>query len=237
MSVYKRGRIYWTKFRVNGVLYRISLETSSWHESLRREKTRSVASAGKLRSDRGEFASLPFDQALEQHLVEVAPYQAVGTRKTQSWHGRPLAAFFGRTPVRKIDEESLRQYVAQRVAAGRANGTINQETHVLRGVLKRARRWGLVGDEFRQLPETSRPGRVMTHDEKVRFLKVAASNARWERAYCAAVLAFNTSMRSAEIKGLRWRQVDWMNETLTVRRETTKTDKGERLIPLNQEAR
>lgn len=43
-------------------------------------------------------------------------------------------------------------------------------------------------------------------------------------------------MRGCELKGLRWRRVDFMERTITVRRTTTKTDAGERLIPLNPDA-
>jgi integrase len=43
-------------------------------------------------------------------------------------------------------------------------------------------------------------------------------------------------MRGCEIKGLRWRDVDLIDRTLTVGRATTKTDAGERIIPLNANA-
>ena len=50
------------------------------------------------------------------------------------------------------------------------------------------------------------------------------------------VLAFNTTMRNCEIKGLRWGDVNLIDRTLIVRRATTKTDAGERVIPLNTNA-
>ena len=43
-------------------------------------------------------------------------------------------------------------------------------------------------------------------------------------------------MRGCELKGLRWRDIDLLNCTLIVRRATTKTDAGERKIPLNANA-
>jgi integrase len=43
-------------------------------------------------------------------------------------------------------------------------------------------------------------------------------------------------MRSGEIKSLRWRDVNLMDACLTVRRASTKTDAGERVIPLNHDA-
>lgn len=69
-----------------------------------------------------------------------------------------------------------------------------------------------------------------------RLLKVAASKPEWQNARLAALLAFNTTMRACEIRGLRWRDVDLMERTLTVQRDSTKTDAGERVIPLNPDA-
>src|SRR4051794_6621811 len=43
-------------------------------------------------------------------------------------------------------------------------------------------------------------------------------------------------MRSCEIRGLRWKDVDWVAMTLTIRRESTKTNAGARAIPLNADA-
>ena len=49
-------------------------------------------------------------------------------------------------------------------------------------------------------------------------------------------MSWVTTMRGCELKGLRWRQVDFIQRTITVRRTTTKTDAGERVIPLNHDA-
>ena len=43
-------------------------------------------------------------------------------------------------------------------------------------------------------------------------------------------------MRKVEIRGLRWSNVDLIGGSLTVHRKTTKTDAGERVIPLNRDA-
>ena len=43
-------------------------------------------------------------------------------------------------------------------------------------------------------------------------------------------------MRSGEIKGMRWKDVDLFKKTLTVTRSTAKTDASARIIPLNRDA-
>jgi integrase len=100
-------------------------------------------------------------------------------------------------------------------------------------VLKRAKRWYVMAEDIRPLPVRHNVGRALAHDEKLRLLKLAATKPGWQNARLATLLALNTTMRACEIRGLRWRAVDFMERTITVRRNTTKTDAGERIIPLN----
>jgi integrase len=65
-------------------------------------------------------------------------------------------------------------------------------------------------------------------------MHIAASNPDWHVARCAAVLTLNTTMRGCELKGLRWRDVSLLDRTVTVR--LSKTEAGERVIPLNSDA-
>ena len=44
----------------------------------------------------------------------------------------------------------------------------------------------------------------------------------------------NTTMRACEIKALRWYDVDFLAGTVTIRR--SKTEAGQRVIPLNEDA-
>jgi integrase len=65
---------------------------------------------------------------------------------------------------------------------------------------------------------------------------MAGAKPEWDIARLAATLALNTTMRGCELKGLSWRDVDFMERVITVQRTTTKTDAGERVIPLNPDA-
>ena len=89
---------------------------------------------------------------------------------------------------------------------------------------------------LKALPERRDIGRALTYDEKVKLTRVAESKAEWQVARLAMTLALNTTLRGCEIKGLRWRDINLFpgEESLTVRR--SKTEAGERLIPLNAEA-
>jgi integrase len=136
--------------------------------------------------------------------------------------------------VHRITIEMVRSYVADRKTTDVANKTINLELRVLRGVLKRAKLWHHFSDEIRPLPVHTQTGRAMTLDEKLRLAKSAAMKPEWQNARLAMVLALNTTMRACEIKALRWYDVDFLARTVTIRK--SKTEAGQRVIPLNEDA-
>jgi integrase len=79
-------------------------------------------------------------------------------------------------------------------------------------------------------PATWLNGKALTPDQE-RALLAAASKSD-SACYTATVLALNSTMRSKEIKSLRWEQIDFVRRELVV--GESKTDAGAgRLIPLN----
>ena len=108
------------------------------------------------------------------------------------------------------------------------------EIGILRRILKRAKRWHFVEDEIPRLPERQDIGRALHTEEKLRLLKVAQSKPEWETAYLASVIALNTTMHGCEVKQLRRRDIDFIDQSLVIRR--SKTRAGERVIPLNANA-
>ena len=105
---------------------------------------------------------------------------------------------------------------------------------IIRGVLKKAKRWHLFADEIKPLALRQKVGKALGYEEKLKLLKTAASRPEWQNAAWAATLALNTTMRGCEIKQLRWRDIDLMEKTLVVGK--SKTEAGERVIPLNKDA-
>jgi integrase len=105
---------------------------------------------------------------------------------------------------------------------------------VLRRILKRAKLWHVISDDVRPLKEPPTIGRALSPDQKSALLEAAALKPEWETAYFAAVLALNTTMRGCELRGLRWSDIDLLNDTLTIPK--SKTDAGVRVIPLTRDA-
>ena len=153
MAIFKRGRIWWTDFSVNGQRYRQSLHTKDWRKA-QSEETKLIAQAesGRLTLSGQKFARLAFSIAAERYLSDGLTRWAPRTIQTERERSRPLVAYFNATEVTKISAESVRDFMAKRKACGISNRTINRERDFLRGVLKMAKRWQLIADEVRPLP-------------------------------------------------------------------------------------
>ncbi len=237
MSLFKRNKIWWTDFSVNGVRYRLTLDTTDWRKAQNLEKDKIVdATAGKLAPASQQFARLAFCEAADRYLEnrrlelsekssEKEEYLLVGPRK-----------FFGAASLARIGAEDLISYRTERAKQGVTSTYINMEMGVIRRILKRAKRWHLVADDLKPLKERHRTGRALTPEQKMHLLKMAESKPEWQNARLAQAIALNTTMRGCEIKGLRWSDVNLIECTLKVGRNTTKTDAGERVIPLNANA-
>jgi integrase len=235
MALYKRGKTWHTDFMVNGQRFRQSLETTDWREAQSKEKERiSQASAGKITPKAQAFCRVGFTTAAERHLDDRTPHLAPKSVETEKERLKPLKAYFKETPLQHVTSDAVRLYISERRKKGVANKTINLEIGVIRGVLKRAKRWHLLADEIKPLPAKHQVGRALPKEQKLDLTRLASTNPDWENARLAMSLALNTTMRSWEVKGLQWRDVDFLERTLTVRR--SKTNAGRRLIPLNRSA-
>jgi len=232
MALVKRGKTWHTHFFVDGQRYRQSLETSDWREAQSKEKELiAQALQGKLAPASQHFSKLTVPQAIDRYLEDRAAHVQASSKESESDHAKPLRKYFPATPVARIDAEMILAYVRERTAAGLSNTTVNMEIGILRRILKRAKRWHFVEDEIPRLPERRDIGRALQPEEKLRLLKLAQSRPEWETACLASILALNTTMRGGEVRQLRWRDIDFLDCSLVIRR--SKTRAGERLIPLN----
>jgi integrase len=101
--------------------------------------------------------------------------------------------------VRKQDH-----YQNARIDQGRAPKTVNGELSVLRQVLRHARLWYRIHDDYHPLRNTKPPvGQALTDEQQQTLFEIARSEPRWMFAYVAAVLAFYSGLRACEIKGLQ----------------------------------
>jgi integrase len=235
MSIYKREKTYWTDFSVNGQRYRESLDTSDWRAAQSREKDLiAQASTGKLAPSGQQFSRLAFSEAADRYLESRKIELSTRSFKKERQLLVHPRQFFGATSLSRFDSEGLFAYRNSRAKKGLKPSYLNMEMGVIRRILKRGKRWHIVADDIRPLKERHDLGRALAPEQKLKLLRIAGSRPEWETALFAAILALNTTMRGCEIKGLRWRDINLLDCALTIRR--SKTEAGERVIPLNADA-
>jgi integrase len=234
MALTKRGKTWHTHFFVDGHRYRKSLETTDWREAQAREKVLiAQASQGKLNNSQDGFGKLPFARAAEIYLKGRGLELSESSRKKErQLLVKPDEYFHGRA-LSKIAGEDILRFREWRTENAVGPATINMEVGVIRRILKRAKRWHLLCVDIRPLKEPRSVGRALTHEEKLKLLRVAGHNEEWQRAAAAMSIALCTTMRGCEIKRLQWRDVDFLRRAILVR--TSKTDAGQRSIPMNHE--
>jgi integrase len=234
MSLWKRGRQYWTDFTVAGRRYRKRLGTTSLRVATRREREL-VEEAGHGRLTAHEQGPKRLSVAIDAYLDVKRIRCSPRTIELEEERLSLVKKHFGDVQLSAITATAISDFQRTRHEAGIANRTINMDVGVLSRVLKSCGRWRALADHVHNLPERQRPvGRALTAEERKQLFRAAASNPEWEHVYCAAVVAANTSMRPVEVKHLRRCDVDLVKKLVHVRR--SKNETSHRVIPLNASA-
>ena len=193
---------------------------------------------GRLPNERAKWS---LAQAVEDWLKERKLRTSSGTYSSEKTSTKNLLrALKPETRLLKLaDVGKVRAYENFRLNEGISPKTVNNETLILAGILKRAKLWHRIEDDYKRLPvKDSDIGDTLTHEESQRLLKMARlAHEDAVVPYCA-VLAFATGMRSKEIKHLQLNSINLNPERsqLQVKRTTTKTNKGARFVALDKMA-
>lgn len=234
MALYKRGRIWWADFSVYGVRNQVSTGLADRREAVQKEREL-IEQTRKNRMPRKEWARKRLTEIFDLYLEERKTDACESTVKKERQFLRPVVKALGDLTLREITGDVILKYRADRKALGLANVTINIEIGALRRILKRGKLWQRMADDVKPLKEQpSEVGRALSPEQKKKLLETASSNPQWELAYCAAMLALNTTMRACEIRHLKWSDVDLLEKRITIHR--SKTSAGHRVIPLNPSA-
>src|SRR5258705_13385327 len=227
MSLWKRGRQYWTDFTVAGQRYRKRLGTTNLQRAKKREREL-IENADRGLLSANEQGPKRLSEAIEAYLAAKRMRCSPRTIELEEERLSLVKRHFGDVPLPAITATAIADFQRTRHDAGIANRTINMDVGVLSRVLKSCGRWRALADHVHNLPERQHPvGRALTADEQKRLFAAAASNQEWEHGYCAAIVAGNTSMRPLGCKHLRRCDVDLVKRLLHVRR--SKNETGHRL--------
>src|SRR5438045_639980 len=195
MSLWKRGRQYWTDFTVAGQRYRKRLGTSNLQTAKRRERDL-VEGAGRGLLSANEQGPKRLSEAIEAYLAAKRMRCSPRTIELEEERLSLVKKHFGDLPLSAITAAAIADFQRARHDARIANRTINMDVGVLSRVLKSCGRWRALAEHVKNLPERQRPvGRALTPEERKRLFDAAASSAEWERVYGAAVVARNPAIR------------------------------------------
>jgi integrase len=232
-GLHKRRGIWEFSLRINGRRKSFSTGTRNFQEA---RKIRAEAIKQQLENRLPtDLAKWPFEKLLAQVTKDRKPHLSEGTIQLEKERSGPLLKHFTGRRVSEIDNAAIRAYQAARIKQV-GTRTINLECKLLRQVLKAAKTWGMLSDEFKPLPEDRRgPGRALTDDQLKLLFSVAKSRPGCDAAFYASIVASNTTARSIELKTLRIADVDLINGVVRIGR--SKTPAGKRAVPLNDGAR
>ena len=232
--LYRRGKVYWYKFRFAGRLFQESTHTTSKTLAVVAERQRrrelEEGLVGLRRRKSPQVLSVVASDWLDLKKPTLAPRSHL-IERTNLGH---LLPWLGNLLVTDIGADDIARYQQHRLRAGAAPKTINLEIGTLRAILRRQRLWANIQPDVRFLPVRDTVGRSLTPDEEKRLL-TACSESRSRSLLPAVTLALQTALRYSELRLLRWRQVDLARRYLTVGESKTDTGRG-RVIPLNDRA-
>ncbi len=235
MSTYKRGGIWWYRFKFAGQTIRESTKSASRVVARDAERARrrelEEGFNGLTKPQRAQVFSAVAEQWLAAKSAHLAP-RSITIECLNLKHLNPV---FGNRLLCDISADDIAAYQVIRLKEGAAPKTVNLEIGTVRAILRRNRLWANLQPDVKMLRVREDVGRALTEDEESRLLDECGKS-RSRSLYAAVALALNTCMRYSEIRLLHWYQLDLRKGVITV--GSSKTEAGDgRVIPINERLR
>jgi integrase/recombinase XerD len=229
-AVYKRGQVWWVRFRLNGVHVRRSAKTT--------RKTEAQAYLHRLLEEHSQGVR---GEVLTRHLLAEAMDRFFeectlkpGTIETYRFNSRTCTRLLGHLSLDEIDRRALADLVASRKRTGVSDATIRRDLAFLGAVFSMAVRWGWVDTSpvtafnKRALKESRARTRFLTREEFGLLLGAASDDLK-----SILVLAVETGLRKEELLGLTVTSIDLRRRELHLANTKTNTP---RRVPLSATA-
>jgi integrase len=231
----KKTAVWWFKFIYSGKLIRESAKTTRKTVAGEAEKRRRL----ELEQTNAGMPVEKREKRIRSVSDVVGPYLK---RYEQDHRGREKSILFakgrlkqvtrllGKTLLSDLTEDRIRGYMTARIDEGMSGRTCNMEV----GELSRAigKPWSILWPKVRKQEERKDVGRALSPEEEARLLESAGKKGRWHTAAIIVRALLLTAMRSGELTGAAWGQVDFDRRVLTVGRAKTSSGTG-RMIPMN----
>jgi integrase len=189
-------------------------EKSLWRSFERRAEAQKALAQYISMRHRGEPVLAPTKQSvgeyleawLRGHAPNVGPTTAASYRDTIRVH---LVPRLGLIRLTGLQPQDVRDYIAEKLAAGLSSTTVRYHVAVLKNALAQALRDGLIGRNpcaFVRAPRKRRLEMRALDEEQLRLFLAEARRA--SRYYLLYLMAVTTGMREGELLGLRWQDLD-----------------------------
>jgi len=234
VSLYRRGDVWWYKFRFAGQMIRETSKSNSKTVAKEAERARRrELEQGFNRIEKQRAAQL-FSVAAENWLAAKKAHLAPRSVAIERANLKHLNPFFGKMLLCDIRSDDVARYQAARLQEKAAPKTVNLEIGTLRAIMRKNRLWFAIQPDVRMLRANDDAGRAISREEESALLAVCQSS-RSRSLHTAVLLALNTCMRYSELRLLKWEQVNFAGRTITVGLSKTEAGTG-RVIPLNARA-
>jgi len=226
MNMYQRGGIWHSGFRVDGKLVQRSLKTPDRKQAEKIEAHLRLLYLAGARETAQKFemaVSMPLTvrEAFERFKAERPNMVSNDMTKRDGISINNLVPFFGGFMLDEVNSAMISKYKQIRYAQKVSGATINREISGLSVMFNMAvREWGVAKSNpcqgIRKEKETPRD-RYLSHEEEARLLDKAPA---WMRE--VILFALNTGIRQDAIFALRWENVDFFRQNITIRAVTNK---------------
>jgi len=233
---YPGKKTWWYEFHFAGQKVRESAKTRSKTIARRAELKRRAELEegyhGLKKRQAPRLFKVAADEWLEMKKATLAPKSYL-IEKTNLCHLMPT---FGHKLITDIEAKDISEYQKRRQlkkadgTKGASPKTVNLEIGTLRAILRRYRIWAAIQPDVKMLSVIHDVGRAITPDEEAALL-IACAASRSRSLPVAVTIAVNTCMRLSEVRLLRWKQIDFTAQTITVGKSKTAAGTG-RVIPM-----
>ncbi|HXE90744.1 MAG TPA: site-specific integrase [Terriglobales bacterium] len=225
MSLYRRGSVYWYKFRFAGQQIRESAKTTS--KTVARDAERSRRRELELGFNRiPERKQAPLFSSAAKDWLATKANLAAKTKLGYEQRLKPVNAVLGQRLACDVGLTEVVAYRVSRLADGASNRTVNYEVACIRGVLKRLGLWASIAERIQRLRENHDVGRALTAEHEEKLLRACRAS-QAPSLLPLFIFARDTGLRASEMKALQRRDlhVAWKDGLIV---------SGEVIVPLSK---
>ncbi len=220
--LYKRGEVWWFKFRFEGQVIRDSAKTAS--KTVARDAERARRRDLELAVNRiHKRERMPLFSFAAKQWLDSRVDLAANTLEAYEHFVQTLAEQFGKRLVCDIDDEDIAALQRKRLAEKKSARTVNFEINVLRQILKTHGLWGAISDKVKNLRERRDIGRAISSVDEKKLID-AATKSRSPALLPLLIVSLDSGLRASEVRSLRRKdlRLEWRNGVI---------EKGELTVP------